>query len=51
MGKRLKQGLGIDDSKLNLSLSLGFLTDKLVKEFNFHCDVSNDMSGYKQLLK
>lgn len=51
MEKRLKQSLGIDVSKLNLSLSLGFLTDKLVKEFNSHPDVPNDILGYKTLLK
>ncbi|MFT6993957.1 MAG: transposase, partial [Maribacter sp.] len=46
MEKRLKQSLGIDVSKLNLSLSLGFLRENLVKEFESHCDVSNDLSGY-----
>jgi len=51
MKKRLKQCLGIDVSKLNLSLSLGFLTDNLDKEFLSHSDVSNDLSGYKELLK
>ncbi len=51
MEKRLKQSLGIDVSKLTLSLSLGFLSDKLVKDFTFHSDVSNDISGYKVLLK
>jgi transposase len=51
MEKRLKQSLGIDVSKLNLSLSLGFLRENLVKEFESHCDVSNDLSGYKELLK
>jgi transposase len=51
MGKRLKQSLGIDVSKLNLSLSLGFLTGDLGKEFEIHSDVSNDVSGYKELLK
>ncbi|MCK0158966.1 IS110 family transposase [Cellulophaga sp. F20128] len=51
MEKILKQCLGIDVSKLNLSLSLGYLTDKLVKEFMIHSDVSNDLSGYKELLK
>lgn len=51
MEKRLKQSLGIDVSKLNLSLSLGFLTDTLAKEFLSHEDVSNDLSGYKILLK
>jgi len=51
MKKVLKQSLGIDVSKLNLSLSLGFLTDKLVKEYKVHCEVSNDITGYKELLK
>lgn len=51
MEKRLKQSLGIDVSKLNLSLSLGLLTDKLAKEFIVHEDVSNDLSGYRTLLK
>jgi len=51
MEKRLKQSLGIDVSKLSLSLSLGFLSDKLVKDFMFHPDISNDISGYKVLLK
>lgn len=51
MEKRLKQCLGIDVSKSDLSLSLGFLTDKLEKEFISRSDVSNDLSGYKELLK
>jgi hypothetical protein len=51
MEKRLKQSLGIDVSKLKLSLSLGFLTGKLEKEFISREDVSNDLSGYKTLLK
>ena len=51
MEKRLKQSLGIDVSKLNLSLSLGFLSDKLEKEFKSHPDVPNDISGYRELLK
>ena len=51
MEKRLKQSLGIDVSKLNLSLSLGFLTDKLEKEFISHQDATNDLSGYRRLLK
>ena len=50
MDKVLKQCLGIDVSKSSLSLSLGFLTDKLVKEFLIHPDVCNDSSGYKELL-
>ncbi len=51
MEKRLKQSLGIDVSKLSLSLSLGSLTDKLVKEFTTRSDVSNDISGYRELSK
>ena len=51
MAKRLKQSLGIDVSKSSLSLSLGFLTDKLDKEFMSHPDVSNDEPGYRELLK
>lgn len=51
MEKVLKQCLGIDVSKLNLSLSLGSLTDKLVKEFKVHQDVSNDEAGYEELIK
>lgn len=51
MEKRLKQSLGIDVSKLNLSLTLGFLTETLAKEFIPRSDVSNDISGYKELLK
>ena len=50
MVKCLKQCLGIDVSKLNLSLSIGFLTDKLDKEFTSRSDVSNDLSGYKELM-
>ena len=51
MEKYLKQSLGIDVSKLNLSLSLGFLNDRLDKEFESHPDISNDLKGYKELLK
>ncbi|WP_047248075.1 IS110 family RNA-guided transposase [Maribacter thermophilus] len=51
MEKCLKQSLGIDVSKLNLSLSLGFLSEGLVKDFKSHPDVSNDVSGYKALLQ
>ncbi|MDP2527467.1 IS110 family transposase [Maribacter dokdonensis] len=51
MEKRLKQSLGIDVSKSNLSLSLGFLNERLVKEFESRPDVSNDIKGYKVLLK
>ena len=51
MSKVLKQCLGIDVSKLSLSLSLGFLTDSLVKEFKPHPDVSNDTLGYAKLLQ
>ncbi|MBD1262562.1 IS110 family transposase [Maribacter polysiphoniae] len=51
MEKQLKQSLGIDVSKLNLSLSLGFLSERLVKEFKSHPDVSNEEPGYRELLK
>lgn len=51
MEKRLKQSLGIDVSKLTLSLSLGFLTDKLEKEFKSHEDVPNELPGYKAVLQ
>ena len=51
MEKRLKQSLGIDVSKLTLSLSLGFLTDKLEKEFKSHEDVPNELPGYKSVLQ
>lgn len=47
----LKQCLGIDVSKLNLSLSLGYLTNNLSKEFKVHPDVTNDISGFKKLEK
>lgn len=51
MRSSLKQSLGIDVSKFSLSLSFGVLTDDLVKDFGYHPDVSNDISGYKILLK
>ncbi|WP_438423984.1 IS110 family transposase [Aquimarina macrocephali] len=51
MEKRLKQCLGIDVSKQTLSLSLGYLTSDLKKDFTFHSDVSNSISGYKELLR
>ncbi|MGK0255149.1 MAG: transposase [Mariniflexile sp.] len=47
----LKRCLGIDVSKLSLSLSLGYLTNDLSKKFESHIDVSNDLSGYNILLK
>jgi transposase len=51
MNSILKQCLGIDVSKSSLSLSLGFLNSDLVKSFETHIDVSNDLSGFKVLLK
>jgi transposase len=51
MSKVLKQCLGIDVSKLTLSPCLGWLTDDLSKEFKSHEDVSNDVKGFKLLLK
>ena len=49
MNTRLKQCLGIDVSKSDLSLSLGFLTNGLNKEFEVHPDIGNDVSGFKVL--
>lgn len=51
MKKRLKQCLGIDVSKLTLSLSLGYLTEDLQKEFISHSDIDNAVSGYEKLIK
>ena len=51
MDTLLKQCLGIDVSKLSLSLSLGYLTSDLNKRFESHEDVSNDLTGYKLLVK
>jgi transposase len=51
MNKVLKQCLGIDVSKLSLSLSLGFLTSNLTKDFDVHPDVTNDELGYHALAK
>lgn len=45
----LKQCLGIDVSKLSLSLSLCFLTWGLSKEYRSRPDVSNDLEGFKAL--
>ena len=47
----LKQCLGIDVSKLSLSLSLGCLANDLSKTFESHEDVSNDLTGFKTLVK
>ena len=49
MSTILKQCLGIDVSKSRLSLTLGFLTHELSKEFRVHKDVYNDMSGYERV--
>jgi len=49
MGNRLKQCLGIDVSKLNLSLTIGFLHGDLGKKFEVHPDITNDLSGFKEL--
>ena len=51
MNTVLKQCLGIDVSKLTLSLSLGSLSSDLDKKFRTHKDVSNNLSGYKALTK
>jgi len=47
----LKQCLGIDVSKLSLSLSLGSLTNDLSKSFECHLDVGNDLTSYKIIAK
>ncbi|WP_047544825.1 IS110 family transposase [Psychroserpens sp. Hel_I_66] len=47
----LRQCLGIDVSKLSLSLSLGHLTNDLSKKFESHEDDSNDLTGYKTIVK
>ncbi len=49
MEKILKQCLGIDVSKSDLSLSLGSLTKGLSKAFSPHPDISNDVPGFKVL--
>jgi len=45
----LKQSLGIDVSKENLSIHLGQLSSKLAKDFIWHPDVSNSPEGFKVL--
>lgn len=47
----LKQCLGIDVSKSSLSLTLGYLNHGLGKRFESHLDVSNDLAGYKMIVK
>lgn len=49
MNKILKQCLGVDVSKKSLSLVVGLLTPSLQKEFKAGNDVSNDLSGFKEL--
>jgi hypothetical protein len=51
MEKRLKQCLGIDVSKLSLWMSLDVLDQNLVKKFEILIEVSNDLSGFKAILK
>lgn len=51
MSRILKQCLGVDVSKSGLSLCLGRLSDDLTKSFESHKDVSNDIGGYKLLVK
>ncbi|GGW75153.1 transposase [Oceanihabitans sediminis] len=50
MNKKLKQCLGIDVSKSNLSICLGVLNSNLEKEFIGHSDVNNDLSGFKVMV-
>lgn len=47
MEKKLKQCLGVDVSKSNLSICLGVLNSNLEKEFIGHSDISNDLRGFK----
>lgn len=47
----LKQALGIDVSKDSLSFCLGALQENLEKEFKLGSEVSNNISGFKQLSK
>ena len=49
--KVLKQALGIDVSKTSLSMCLGLMKVDLTKEFLPGKDVSNDISGFKELSK
>jgi len=49
MEKTLKQCLGVDVSKKTLSVRFGVLRSDLKKEFTFHEDISNDLSGFKAL--
>lgn len=49
MDTKLKQCLGIDVSKRNLSISLGLLNSNLEKEFISHPDIGNDSGGFKIL--
>jgi len=46
----LKEALGIDVSKSSLSLCLGMLGSNLSKEFVSRPDVSNDKTGFKDLI-
>jgi transposase len=47
----LKQALGIDVSKASLSMCLGIMKGDLSKDFIPGLDVSNDKSGFKELVK
>ncbi len=52
MGKKIiRQSLGIDVSKLTLSLCLGSMHSDLSKSFIPREDVSNDQEGFKELEK
>jgi transposase len=47
----LKQALGVDISKANLSMCLGMMNGDLSKDFIPRTDVSNDKTGFKELAK
>ena len=47
----LKQALGIDVSKASLSMCLGVMNGQLEKNFIPRTDVTNDLSGFKELSK
>ncbi|NQZ35341.1 MAG: IS110 family transposase, partial [Crocinitomicaceae bacterium] len=47
----LKQALGIDVSKASLSMCLGVMNGQLEKDFIPRTDVTNDLSGFKELSK
>ncbi len=47
----LKKALGVDVSKASLSMCLGIMNGDLSKDFIAGSDVSNDKTGFKELVK